>query len=173
MFDIYEDDKYRNSRFLLGREGKNKLFAVGLNPSTADNTKSDTTISKIRGVAERNGFDGFIVVDLCPLRHTKPDELPYGYDNGLMSENIERVFGYAGKQCNPVFWCAWGESIKIRNYLTECCGIFIEKDVEINAQWKRFGALTKKGHPRHPSRVRYGWKFQDFNALNYIEELNG
>ena len=54
--DIYHRNTNNSCRYALGISGKNPLFVVGLNPSTADDQKPDQTIKKVMGFAQRNGF---------------------------------------------------------------------------------------------------------------------
>lgn len=50
-------------RYLLGQPGKYNLLVFGVNPSTASPGESnlDPTIRKVRKVAEKEGFDGWIM----------------------------------------------------------------------------------------------------------------
>lgn len=61
------DDKVR---YVLKKQGHNPLFVLGVNPSTADDVKSDHTITRVCGFAERMGFDSFIMINVYPLRAT-------------------------------------------------------------------------------------------------------
>tara|TARA_R110000787_G_scaffold42161_3_gene103679 strand:+ start:2785 stop:3021 length:237 start_codon:yes stop_codon:yes gene_type:complete len=76
MYDLYQCNSDDSARFILGKNGARKLFVVGLNPSTANKEKSDTTVAKVETVARNNGFDGFVMANLYPLRSTDPNELP-------------------------------------------------------------------------------------------------
>lgn len=51
-------------RYLLKKEGKRILYVIGINPSTANETKPDRTLGRVMGFAEENGFDGFAMVNL-------------------------------------------------------------------------------------------------------------
>jgi hypothetical protein len=88
MFDIYEKNDDNSSRFLLGKSGKKKLFVIGLNPSTATDIKPDATITRVNKVAIQNGFDGFLMLNLYPLRATYPTDLPTLADVKLVQENV-------------------------------------------------------------------------------------
>ena len=48
MFDIYEANLDNSARFVIGEAGSRPLHIIALNPSTADQNKSDTTITKIK-----------------------------------------------------------------------------------------------------------------------------
>ena len=76
MYDLYQCNKDDTSRYILGKDGDKKLFVIGLNPSTANKEKSDTTVAKVEKVAIDNGFDGFVMANLYPYRSTDPDGLP-------------------------------------------------------------------------------------------------
>ena len=65
-------------RYLLGQPGKNNLLVFGVNPSTASAGENnlDPTIRKVRKVAEAEGFDGWIMVNLYPKRATEFNWFP-------------------------------------------------------------------------------------------------
>ena len=172
-FDIYCESDDEEKRFLLGNEGRKKLFVVGLNPSTANQCRSDKTIDSVKAVLKLKGkeFDGFVMTNLYPLRCSKPEKLPRSPDEHLVSENLKRVFDFASRENSPVFWAAWGINITKRSYLAGILEKLLRHTSEINIQWRRFGPLTNGGHPRHPSRAAYRWNFKDFDAQGYIQKL--
>lgn len=100
MYDLYHCDDTDSSRFILGKNGTKKLFVVGLNPSTANKEKSDTTVAKVEYVATSNGF---VMTNLYPLRSTDPNGLPQNYDQALFDENIDQIIKLACAEINPVF----------------------------------------------------------------------
>ena len=55
-------------RYVLRKDGDRPLVVVGLNPSTANEAKADATMTRVMGIAERNGFDSFIMLNLYPQR---------------------------------------------------------------------------------------------------------
>ena len=77
-------------RYTLSREidmSSNRLLLVCmLNPSTADDTKNDPTISQVCRLTKNGGFGKLLVVNLLGIRATKPDDIwlhddPIGKDN--------------------------------------------------------------------------------------------
>lgn len=167
MFDIYESNKHDTARYLLGSSGKPTIIVVGLNPSTASNEKADTTVSKVRKAAANAGYDGFVMTNLYPLRSTDPHKLPARGDDQLLEENIKHIERIASTHSDPTFWAAWGSDIILRPYLIHALLEFNEMVQRLNGNWVQFGKLTKKNHPRHPSRLTYAWEFQEFDIGKY------
>jgi len=171
MYDLYHCDNTDSSRFILGKNGTKKLFVVGLNPSTANKEKSDTTVAKVEKVARSNGYDGFVMTNLYPLRSTDPKDLPQDYDKALFDENIEQIIKSASAGNNPEFWAAWGKDIILRPYLSESLKTLERAVKDIKGNWLHYGELLKNGHPRHPSRLSYEWEFYNFDTYAYLEKL--
>ncbi|MGD1852428.1 MAG: DUF1643 domain-containing protein [Cyanophyceae cyanobacterium] len=171
MFDIYRCDAEDRHRFVIGKQGKLNLLVLGLNPSKANQNKSDVTISKIGKAALSNGFDGFIVANLYSLRSTNPKELPQCVDMSLVGRNAEIIASSAKKYGAVTFWAAWGGDIKTREYLRRSLSLIANKVRSQNICWLHFGPLRKDGHPRHPSRLSYAWTFQTFDIDSYLLPL--
>jgi len=171
MYDLYVCNEDDSSRFILGKDGHRMLFVIGLNPSTATQEKSDATVAKVEKVAIKNGFDGFVMANLYPLRSTKPRALPEHADPNLLSENRKAVCELAKKKEGPVFWAAWGVHITLRPYLFASLGRLAAEVSRIGGRWENFGSLCKGEHPRHPSRLSYDWVFSPFDCEGYLRSL--
>ena len=117
------DDKVR---YALGEPGSYNLVVIGLNPSTATPEKPDPTIKRIRKIVEKESLNGWIMVNLYPMRTPKPDELPYTMDEKIVKKNIEK-----------------------RGYLVDECQKIVDA---IPEEWFARGR-TKKWHPKHPLYV--------------------
>ena len=169
MYDLYENFKNDSSRFILGKNGTKKLFIIGLNPSTANKEKSDTTVAKVQKVAQNNDYDGFVMANLYPLRSTDPKGLPENEDEELLNLNIQKIIQLAKEEDEPIFLAAWGEDILSRKYLLKSLKELNKEINKINGRWIHYGDLTKYKHPRHPSRLSYKWKFSDFNMDDYLK----
>ena len=55
---IGDNDKVR---YLLKKEGSKPLVVIGVNPSTANDDRPDATMTRVLGIAERNGIRMLIV----------------------------------------------------------------------------------------------------------------
>lgn len=171
MYDIYSNARNDDWRFTLGKCGTRKLFVIGLNPSTATQEKGDTTVTKAEKVAERNGYDGFVMLNLYPVRATKYQDLPQEADSEAYSMNLERITDIVARESKPEIWAAWGDSILDRNYFVSAVADLIERLSLSNPLWWHFGSITKSGHPRHPSRLQYAWKFARLDEVGYLARL--
>ena len=154
--------------------GKKPLFVIGLHASTAYEKAPDRTITRARAIAEKNGFTGFVMFNLCPLRAENISELREITDQKLLKlvePNIEAIQKELDRITNPVFWAGWGNNIKKRACFIECLKKIARLLAPKNPIWKRFGTFTEKWHPRHPARVRYNFEFEEFDIEEYIETL--
>lgn len=129
----------RTYRYVLQREwgytGVNAVF-IGLNPSTADETKDDPTIRRCIGYAKAWHCDGLIMLNLFAFRATDPNVMraaadPVGPDNDKW---LKRLCGFTAV-------AAWGTHGTYRN-----------RENEVRALLPNLHCLklTKDGHPAHP-----------------------
>jgi hypothetical protein len=172
MSDLFKESIYLKSgdnkyRYALGTKGENTLYCIGVNPSTATPENYDPTITRVSHVANKNGFDSFIMLNICPLRATNPDDLPKVPDwkeHNINTDAVLRVI-----KNGSTVWAAWGDLITKRPWLIECRnGVLnqIRKYRKVN--WVKMGELTKYGNPRHPLYLKY----QPFSEFK-IGETNG
>jgi hypothetical protein len=169
MYDIYSNDHEDSWRFTLGRSGSRKVIVIGLNPSTATQERSDTTVAKVDGVASRNNFDGFVMTNLYPVRSTDYNNLPHDVNDTAYLENLNHIEAVVSAEPNPVIWAAWGESVSARSYFVVAIAELHTRLQRHAPSWQNFGPLTNSGHPRHPSRLRYAWSFSQFDMKQYVQ----
>ena len=172
MYDIYSNAKDNALRFSLGKTGQNKLFIIGLNPSTATREKSDVTIAKVERVANLNKYDGFVMLNLYPVRATNYQALSLNKDSEAYYQNLNLIESLISTETHAVIWAAWGQGILKRAYFVDAFNELVKKLTPHQACWKYFGSLTQRGHPRHPSRLSYSWSFSTFDVISYARILN-
>lgn len=171
-FDIYDPVASDTLRFQLGESGSNRVIVLGLNPAKATRDYSDNTITRVRTAArERGRFDGFVMLNLCPLRETHHTRLPDVIDKSEFRKNLEVVDRHLSTIQKPRIWAAWGDAIFDRRYFVESLLQIVDIAADRGTSWIRFGALTQRGHPRHPSRLSYSWDFEDFDMASYARRL--
>lgn len=139
----------RTYRYALWREGlvdegpRKDQYAmfIGLNPSTADETKDDPTIRRCIGYARSWGYGALCMTNLFAYRATDPGVMkrapdPVGPHN---NEHLLELAAGAG-----VVVAAWG------THGTHMCR---DDDVWRMMSRLHYLSLTKHGHPSHPLRL--------------------
>jgi hypothetical protein len=133
-------------RYVLWRtfceQPRNYVMFVGLNPSTADDTKDDPTLRRCIGFARAWGFDALCMTNLFAYRATDPRQMK-GYSRPIGHEN-DRWLTACAREANLVV-AAWGTT-----------GQFMARDEEVRSLLDDLHVLdlTKGGHPRHPLYAR-------------------
>ena len=171
MYDLYACSPDDRCRFLLGRHGSKTVHVIGLNPSTATQEKSDTTVAKVEQVARRAGYDGFAMLNLYPVRATEYHTLPLVPDPKAHARNLSVIDSVVSAEHHPVIWAAWGESILARPFFVSAASQLATRLQPLNPRWLHYGHLTDKGHPRHPSRLSYAWSFTPFDIHAYVKTI--
>lgn len=125
---------------------------IGLNPSTADETKNDPTVRRCIGFAKAWGFGGLYMLNLFAFRATRPREMMKAADSvGPANDKYLRHY----REFAGLTIAAWGVH-----------GIFLDralsvlrlriglgsKQVPLGADLWCLGR-TRHGHPRHPLYV--------------------
>ena len=156
---IYSHSRDNRYRYSLGTKGENTLFCFGINPSTATPDNYDPTLRKVRNVAQRQGFDSFVMFNIYPFRATNPDDLPANMEKKEHENNIRIILDTI--QDGSVIWAAWGNLINSRAWLADCRNELITKmqKSKKSIKWVKMGDLTVRNNPRHPLYLRY----QDFS----------
>jgi len=155
-------------RFVLRKEGAKPLVVIGINPSTANESKPDRTMSRVMGFAEGNGFDSFIMLNLYPQRTPRPAELHQTHDEDLHHRNIEEIKSVLTGFNSPSVLLTFGDNIGCRSYLRDCLKDIVEVISPLNPQWLHAGSLTKSSNPRHPLYVPY-CTFEKFDINSLIK----
>lgn len=163
---IYIPKKGGKVRYVLGEKGKNPIICIGVNPSTAIPGKLDRTLTKVKNIAKYNKYDGWIMVNVYPLRETKPDNLSVVQDEKIAKCNIKKIKNLLKKYPNSDIWCAWGNVIKKRKFLEE-----YSKEILKNIPSNRkllCTELTKKEYPKHPLYCKNESQLIDFDSKKYV-----
>lgn len=123
------------------------LMVIGLNPSTADETKNDPTVAKCIRYAKRWGFGGLCMTNLFAFRATMPEKMkrepnPIGPENDRWLTEIASGAG--------MILAAWGNH-----------GTHMSRDGQVVAMLRPQGPrllhclkLTATGQPWHPLYVK-------------------
>ena len=165
--DDYETSPDNCARYILGKYYERPLYFVGINPSVATKEKNDNTITIVENIAMQQGYDGYVMLNIYPVRATKLDNsFPRERDESIASNNLQSI--ECRIKSDDIIIAAWGTQILVRPF-------FIDSLIEINDVIKREKAKwlclskTKDGHPHHPTRLAYNnMTFEEFDMDRYI-----
>lgn len=142
------DRKHRYTLFrdLISPDSDFKLRSgycmfVGLNPSTADESQNDPTVTRCIHYAQKWGFKQFVMANIFAYRATQPTDMktypdPVGSNNDFWLRRLAKDAG--------LVLCAWGNhgdylnrGQEVKNLLADITTLHCLK-------------VTKLGHPVHP-----------------------
>ena len=150
-------------RYVLKKEGKNPLIVLGINPSTADDVRSDRTMTRVCGFAERMGFDSFVMLNVYPLRTPEIENLPAELNAELHKMNLSHIVDEISKIENPTILVAHGNSISKKKYLRSCLQEIMNELAQFKtAKFIQLGDLTNEGNPRHPLMARADIEIKEY-----------
>ncbi len=141
-------------RFALGRLAGSSpasppLIVIGMNPSHARESGSDTTVNRvIRASEEVAGHRGWVMLNLYPERSPKPTALA-AYNPGLSAANcdaIEFVLQQLGSSEVLSAWGNMGGSGTLKRALLDVRALLDRLGVRLYT----LDPLTRKGNPPHP-----------------------
>lgn len=148
----------RTYRYALWRtwdKAKGHVMFIGLNPSTADETKDDPTIRRCIEFAKYWGFGEIYMLNIFAFRTTNPKDLkkannPIGPENDKFLRKYFDVLGF-----NVACWGLHGE------YLNRGLEII---DMLGRENLQCFG-LTKNGQPKHLLYLKYDTELTEMSLL--------
>ena len=145
-----EDGKHRYALWRLWSLTKKPLMFIGLNPSTANGSADDPTITRLMARAAREGYGSLLAGNLFALVSTIPSPLAWRED-AVGDENDEyllQMINMAG--CTLCAWGSFPEAVKrsatVLSMVKEpyCLGV--------NAD----------GNPKHPLYISYEVKMERY-----------
>lgn len=171
---LYVPCRYLDYRYILGTRGENPLICIGINPSTARPGELDNTLKSVERIAHTNGYDSFIMFNVCAQRATNPDDMDRICSAKLHRENMaafDYILSSYGSTHTPAVWAAWGTIIEKRPYLIDAVRDMIAIGERYHAVWYSVGARSKKGHPHHPLYLRKDAVTEIFDIRSYLDTL--
>lgn len=152
----------RTWRYSLKRVwcGGPPLVVIGLNPSTADETKDDPTIRRCIGFARREGCGALIMLNLFAFRATDPRVMKAAADPVGPQNDAVTAETCAGRKVVA----AWGHH-----------GRFRERDLAVVRALGAMGVsvlalgTTKDGSPRHPLYVKAEAPLEQYEPVGMLK----
>lgn len=136
--------KYRFALWRIWDKNLPFLMFIGLNPSTANETEPDPTITRVMRMADKWCFGGVFMLNCFPFITSDPDKLEIDEHSQFVNDcHLESV----GKRCSEIVF-AWGSFPIVKK---------TARDKELIAKFPNASALVinQDGSPRHPLYVPY------------------
>ena len=130
--------KYRYALWRSWDESKPYVMIIGLNPSTADETKDDPTITRCINFAKSWGYGGVCVTNLFAYRATVPSDMKAS-NEPIGTENDAWLYKLAKEAA--IIVAAWGND---GSYLNRSGAILVAL---LNLHCIK---MNKSGEPAHP-----------------------
>ena len=105
-------------RYLLK---KNPLIIIGCNPSAANEEHSDPTMVLVDGFCQRNGYGGYIMLNLYPQIAGNVGGLPNNINNEIHSFNVHIIERTIKENNKSDILFAFGQIIEEKDYLYNIC----------------------------------------------------
>ncbi|QNA46471.1 DUF1643 domain-containing protein [Lacibacter sediminis] len=167
---LYEINADNSARYLLGTVGKKPLICFGINPSTAEPNKLDSTLRSVERLCISNGHDSWFMLNIYPQRATNPDGLHHDLDLNLHQNNLKIIKSLFEDSSQRIIWAAWGTLIEKRPYLIHCLADILKCTPTFNTNWITIGNISKKGHPHHPLYLSSANKPKPFDIHKYVKD---
>jgi hypothetical protein len=140
--EFSECGKYRYKLWRMWDTSKPIVMCIGLNPSTANSGKNDSTINILIRVLRDLGYGGFYMMNLFAWISSKPADLltcpdPLG-DNDSKLKEVAAI-------CHDVIVC-WGSFPQAQERI---------KQVLPNYPFANCFGVNKNGTPFHPRALSY------------------
>ena len=150
----------RSYRWILKRElssGTKTLVFIGLNPSKANSSNNDKTLTRIINFCSRWNYKNIYVINLFGLISKSPSKLskskdPVGENNDLITL---KALEFWRENINCDLWLGWGDKgqlYKRDRIVLKLIKDFSKIEKKENNYSRRVLSLgyTNKGSPRHP-----------------------
>lgn len=143
ILSLEETPIYRYALWRIWNDALPCLVVIMLNPSTADHSENDPTITILLGRARTEGYGGILVVNLFAWRSSEPSDMkssnePIGPYNDTILDIVLDIE-------TDGLLCAWGPHGEHKDrYKEVICKLKMAQKKPLVIE------MTQKGHPGHP-----------------------
>ena len=143
----------QSHRFALGSApsvgaGVPLLIAIGMNPSHAQESQADRTVTRLIEASVRHGYAGRVMLNLYPERSPKPSKLSV-FDATLSARNCAAIEQVLQRHRATEVLGAWG-NMPHRTLKRAKLDVQALLD-RLSVRVFTWDPLTNEGNPRHPS----------------------
>lgn len=149
VFDVSRQYRYRLDR--VWDRTKPRLCFIMLNPSVANETILDPTVTRCMCRAVEMGFGALTVVNIFAFKSTNPEELRGVVDPTGGQENDTHILNALFKSDMRI--AAWGSHGKLRGRDLQIKQMIFDSGKDCHHL-----GLTKTGQPQHPLYIPYSVK---------------
>jgi len=142
------DGHYRFELWRNWGTGK-KLAFIGLNPSTADEIRSDPTVTRCINYAKRDGYGGMVMLNIFALRSTDPTRLLDNDIDPVGADNDRAIRKWLKRHPDVLAVACWGNHRSIGSR-----GVEIVTMAHRLLHPLRCLGLNQNGSPKHPLYLR-------------------
>ncbi len=146
----FSDNERHRYYLSIGWSGGDEVAFIGLNPSTATETKDDPTVAKLKRWAKANGFGSMVMLNAYGFRSTDPKGL-LSVDDPNGEGNDATVRDVSAKADLVV--CCWGVNIEKTR----------EREVLRMLTRPMCFQVTKHGHPGHPLYLKEPMTLKEYH----------
>lgn len=179
-----DDRKHRYLLFRIWDNTRPLLVWAMLNPSTADETNNDPTITRCITFSRRWGYGGIVVWNIFALRSTDPKALykatdPVGKHNKSTLQSArcicsDSIFNYKQSDTGhkrddilvPTIVCAWGNHGDFMGQGETA----LEWMLDLKFKTTCLGQ-TKNGNPKHPLYIHGNTTLEDYMGKVDCEQV--
>lgn len=143
-----------------GKKNGPYVLWIGMNPSTAEADVDDPTIRRELVHSQKLPVAGYVKVNVCDFRATKPEALRAPGVVPCSSVNVSTIIMLARAAHTVV--AAWGSMhVSLQIYVRE-----VERNLKNEGVILHCLGTTKSGNaPRHPLYVSYDTPLQEFRTV--------
>lgn len=162
---IYITGEDNQVRYALGYKGQRTIVCMGINPSTASPDHPDPTIGFVEKIAEANGYDSFLMINVYPMRDTVFKDLPDEENKEYGATNLEIIKRLFNELPQPIdVWLAYGDHVDdMKTYMRPCLEELLDALKEYDIRYKCAGT-NKSGNPKHPLYLKGDTKLVDYTV---------
>ncbi len=146
--------RYRYKLWRIWNKELPIVMCIGLNPSTANATQTDPTITNLTAMLKLLGYGGFYMTNLFAWISSKPSNLLTCEDS--LGDNDAKLKEVAA-MCSEVIFC-WGAFKEAEERIKQVVPRFPDA--------KCFG-FTKSGRPFHPLALMYAGLTKEPKLIRY------
>ncbi|MBP5289726.1 MAG: DUF1643 domain-containing protein [Clostridia bacterium] len=167
---LYEINADNSARYVLGEKGKRMLVCLGINPSSATPEKLDKTSISVRSIASNNRYDGWVIINLYPVRGTNISSLPDEMDPEEVKKNVAAIKRLICTDEVDI-WAAFGDLFYSKSYFFNCFKELLDGLSNVKVHWKAT-RINRSGTPRHPSREKNSAVLVPFDMESFVNSFS-